>query len=95
MRRSECHNLAWKRIKDLSDKNIKLDFILTSGSNDGPDEGFFSEDKSAYKLKLKERRKSDFVRAQMLNYWASVLPYRECLEYLECCSSHFIGLKKE
>ncbi|KAI8876093.1 hypothetical protein K501DRAFT_149663, partial [Backusella circina FSU 941] len=93
IKRSECHVLAWKRIKELEDKNIKLDFILTSSSNNGLDEGFFTEDKSSDdKLTIKERRKSDFVRSKMLQYWGTVLPYTDCVDYLECCSSHFSGL---
>lgn len=93
VRSSGCHSLARKRVKELRDKNIKLDFILAFGSNNGLDRISFTEDKSSNDLIKKERRKSDFVRVKMLNYWATVLTYKKCLNYLEYCSSHFNGLK--
>ncbi len=79
---------AWKRIKELDEENVRLDFIISSYTYIGLDEGLFSEDD----FKLKERRKSDEVPIKMLNYWKSVLPYEECLYYLECFSTHFNGL---
>lgn len=77
IKRSGCHSLARKPF----------------GSNNGLDRISFTEDKSSNDLIKKEQRKRDFVRVKMLNYWATVLTYKKCLNYLEYCSSHFNGLK--
>lgn len=70
-------------------KNCRLDFILESSSNDRFFEQLFCEDKPKEKKSESDIEKADLVRSSSLKYWSTLLPYKECLYYIESISCHF------
>lgn len=70
-------------------KNCRLDFILESNSNDRYFEQLFCEDKPKEKKSEVDIEKADLVRSSSLNYWLTLLPYKECSYYIESISCHF------
>lgn len=87
---AECESVIIKTLKELKQlpseqKNCRLDFILESNSNDRFFKQLFCEDKP----KETDIEKADLVRGSSLNYWLTLLLYKECSYYIESISCHF------
>ncbi|CAO3647902.1 unnamed protein product [Mucor hiemalis] len=82
-KRAECKSVIIKTLKELKQlpteqKNCRLDFILESNFNDRFFEQLFCDDKPKEKESETDIEKADLVRGSSLNYWLTLLPYKEC-----------------
>lgn len=71
---------------DANTKNVKLDFIFTNIS--GLNDAFYCEDKPSERAS-KDMEKTRCLRGQALNYWVSLLPYKECIEHITAVTCQF------
>ncbi|KAG1458222.1 hypothetical protein G6F56_006445 [Rhizopus delemar] len=71
---------------DANTKDVRLDFIFTNSS--GLNDAFYCEDKP-YERASKDNEKTRHLREQALNYWKSLLPYNECIEYITAVTCQF------
>lgn len=89
--RSECHSSIVESLRnmgllDANTKDVMLDFIFTNSS--GLNDAFYCEDKP-YERASKDNEKTRHLREQALDYWKSLLPYNECIEYITAVTSQF------
>lgn len=75
---------------DPKTKDVKLDFIFMH--NGGLDDALYCEDKPNDNAS-KDNEKTRRLREQALNYWVSLLPYDECIEYITAVTCQFNKLK--
>ncbi|KAG2191955.1 hypothetical protein INT47_004738, partial [Mucor saturninus] len=93
---SECHSQIIKSLRTMGvlpseQKNVKLDFIFSHVA--GLSDGLFCEDKPTPKESIKDNRKAKDLRENTLVYWASLLPYEECIKFITAFSCQFNKLK--